>query len=187
LIIDAFLQEVGVMCQEFTRLGVVAALLLGLVELVPAPVACAQEGGRTKIGAAGNNGGAEFVDKQLPKGAKVVGVKIRSGDWIDSVELLYKTADGTNESMGKHGGDGGEEDTFMLEEGEHITGITGKTGMYVMSLTILTNKRKSRTYGLGQGDFDYHYELPHHDEVIGFFGRAAEYVDQIGIWVRKRP
>jgi hypothetical protein len=169
------------------RVGAAAALFLGLVALLPPSVACGQEGGRTKIGTSGSNTGTEFVDKQLPKGARVIGVKIRSGDWIDAVELLYKTADGKVESLGKHGGDGGEEDTFMLEEGEHLTGITGKSGTYVMSLTIITNKRKSKTYGLGEGDVQYHYEVPDHDEIIGFFGRAGEYVDQIGIWVRKRP
>jgi hypothetical protein len=169
------------------RVGVAAALFLGLVVLLAPSVACGQEGGRTKIGTSGASTGTEFVDKHLPKGARVIGVKIRSGDWIDAVELLYKTADGKVESLGKHGGDGGGEDTFMLEEGEHITGITGKSGMYLMSLTIITNKRKSQTYGLGQGDVQYHYEVPHHDEIIGFFGRSADYVDQIGIWVRKRP
>jgi predicted Ser/Thr protein kinase len=140
-----------------------------------------------KIGTSGGNGDDAFVDKHLPKGARVIGVKIRSGDWIDAVELLYKTADGKEESLGKHGGDRGGEDTFMLEEGEHITGITGKTGPYVMSLTIITNKRKSKNYGRGQGDVEYHYEVPHHDEIIGFFGRAGEYVNRIGILVRKRP
>jgi hypothetical protein len=171
----------------FAEVGVAAALFLGLVVLLAPSVAWGQEGDRTKIGTSGGKGGSEFVDKHLPKGARVIGVKIRSGDWIDAVELLYKTADGKVESLGKHGGDGGEEDTFMLEEGEHITGITGKSGTYVMSLTIITNKRKSKTYGLGEGDVQYHYEVPHSDEIIGFFGRAADYVDQIGIWVRKRP
>jgi Jacalin-like lectin domain len=177
------------MRDRFTLVGVglAAAFLLGVVEMLTPSVACGQEGGRTKIGTSGANTGTEFVDKDLPKGAKVIGVKIRSGDWIDAVELLYKTADGKVESLGKHGGDGGGEDTFMLEEGEHITGITGKSGLYVMSLTIITNKRKSQTYGLGQGEVEYHYEVPQHDEIIGFFGRAADYVDQIGIWVRKRP
>jgi hypothetical protein len=140
---------------------------------------------RTKIGTAGGGGGDEFADKHLPKGAKVVGVKIRSGDWIDSIELLYKTADGKIESLGRHGGDGGGEDTFMLEEGEYIKGITGKSGTYVMSLTIITNKRMSKTYGLGEGDRTYHYVLPS-DEVVGFYGRSAEYVDQIGIWAHKQ-
>jgi hypothetical protein len=130
---------------SFARVGVAAALFLGSVAMLPPPMAYAQEGGRTKIGTSGGNGGSEFVDTALPKGARVIGFKIRSGDWVDAVELLYKTADGKVESLGKHGGDGGLEDTFMLEDGEHITGITGKSGTYVMSLTILTNKRKSKT------------------------------------------
>lgn len=140
---------------------------------------------RTQIGVSGGPGGEEFSDKALPKGAKVIGVKIRSGDWIDSVELLYKTADGKVESLGMHGGNGGDEETFMLEEGEYIKGITGKTKEYVMSLTIITNKRQSKTYGKGEGDVTYNYILPR-DEVVGFYGRAADYVDRIGIWAKAK-
>jgi hypothetical protein len=83
----------------FAGVGVAAAFLLGVVELLTPSVACGQEGGRTKIGTSGPKTGTEFVDKDLPKGAKVIGVKIRSGDWIDAVELLYKTADGKVESL----------------------------------------------------------------------------------------
>jgi hypothetical protein len=80
--------------------------------------------GRTKVGPAGGEGGEEFADQELPKSARVIGVKIRHGLYIDGIALLYKTADGKQECLGWHGGDGGDEETFPLEAGEFITGLT---------------------------------------------------------------
>ena len=75
------------------------------------------------------------------EGARVVGVKIRHGRWIDGIELIYRTADGEEEGLGWHGGDGGEEEMFRLGEGEYITGMTGEGRMYIDSLTIVTDER----------------------------------------------
>jgi len=165
-----------------SSLVVLALSLTGLL----APSWAGAEDGRTKVGPAGGEGGEAFADKQLPKGAKVVGVKIRHGLYIDGIELLYKTADGKKEGLDWHGGDGGEEETFLLEEGEFITGITGKTGEYVESLRIVTNKRKSRNYGGDGGDKTFELQKSG-EEVTGFCGRSGAVLDQIGIFVRKQP
>src|SRR5208337_4044720 len=129
----------------------------------------------------GGEGGTEFADKALPEGARVVGVKVRHGRWIDGIELIYRTADGQEEGLGWHGGDGGEEELFRLEEGEYITGMTGKAGTYIDSLTIVTNKRRSKTYGGDGGDntFDLRSSC---GEVTGFFGRSGPFLDRIGIF-----
>src|SRR5262245_13135448 len=113
---------------------------------LPAPSLARAEEKRTKVGPAGADGGTEFADKPLPKGARIVGGRIRHGRFIDGIELLYKTPDGQEEGMGWHGGDGGEEETLFLEDDEYIIGITGMAGTYIDSLTIVTNKRKSKTY-----------------------------------------
>jgi hypothetical protein len=165
-----------------------ARLLLVMFKLFLAPSWAQADEGRTRVGPAGGEGGEEFADKELPAGARVVGVKIRHGLYIDGIGLLYKTADGKQESLGWHGGDGGDEETFLLEDGEFITGITGKTGEYVESLTIVTNKRKSKTYGGDGGEggekaFDL--QKSGH-EVTGFFGHSGAFLDQIGIFVQKK-
>jgi hypothetical protein len=160
-------------------------LALGLTGLPDSSRARAEDE-RTKVGPAGGEGGTEFADKELPEGASVVGVKIRHGRWIDGIELLYRTADGKEEGLGWHGGEGGEEETFRLEEGEYITGITGKAGTYIDSLTIVTNKRRSKTYGGDGGDaaFDLRGAC---GLVAGFYGRSGPYLDRIGILVSKVP
>ena len=163
-------------------LVIVALCLTGL----PSPSGAGAEDGRTKVGPAGGEGGDGFADMQIPKGARVVGVRIRYGLYIDGLELLYKTADGKKEGMGWHGGDSGNEETFLLEDGEFITGISGKTGEYVESLTFVTNKRKSKNYGGEGGDKTFNLQKSG-EEVIGFYGRSGAFLDQIGIFVRKRP
>ncbi len=139
---------------------------------------------RSRVGPIGSGIGVEFADQELPQGARVVGVKVRHGSWIDGIELLYKTADGKEEGLGWHGGNGGVEDTFRLEEDEFITAITGKAGVVIRSLTIVTNKRKSRTYG-GDGG-DHAFELRSSDgEVAGFCGRCYGALNQLGFFVSK--
>jgi hypothetical protein len=144
------------------------------------------EDGRTKVGPAGGEGGDEFADRQISKGARVIGVKIRHGLYVDGIELLYKTVDGKKEGLGWHGGDGGEEETFLLEDGEYITEITGKSGEFVESLSIITNKRKSKKYGGDGGDKTFELQKSG-QEVTGFCGRSGAYLDQIGIFVHKSP
>ena len=140
---------------------------------------------RTKVGPAGGNGGTKFADQQLPKGARIVGVKVRHGRFIDGIELLYKTTEGKEEGLGWHGGDGGEEETFLLEEGEYITGIRGKSGLYVDSLTIVTNKRESKTYGGDGGDYSFDLQKSG-EEVVGFYGGSGPFLDRIGLFVQNR-
>jgi hypothetical protein len=115
-------------------LMILAICLIGL----PAALRAQAEDERMKVGPVGGEGGTEFADKALPEGARVVGVRIRHGQYIDGIELIYKTADGKEEGLGWHGGDGGEEETFRLEDGESITGITGRAGTLVDSLMIVT-------------------------------------------------
>ena len=164
-------------------LFVVFWLCLG--ELVAPPWTRADEE-RTKVGPAGHDRGKEFTDRPIPKGAPVVGVRIRHGRYIDGIELLYKTADGKEEGLGWHGGPGGEAETFLLEDGEFINGITGKTGEYVESLVVVTNKRKSKMFGGDGGDKTF--DLQKAGEVVtGFFGRSGAFLDQVGIFVHKSP
>lgn len=164
-------------------LGLTLACLAGPLS----PAVAGDRDERAKIGAAGGNGGEAFHDQHLPPGTRVIGVKIRHGDLVDAVELLYKTADGMVESLGRHGGDGGGEDTFLLNRGEYIKGIKGTTGEFVVSMTIITNQRESPKYGGtdGEGPNRYFFVAPG-NEVIGFLGHSGAYVDRIGVYVRRR-
>jgi Jacalin-like lectin domain len=154
-----------------------------------APSSAGADGERTKVGPVGGEGGEQFADKELPKGARVAGVKIRGGLYIDGIELLYKTAGGKQEGLGWHGGDGGEEETFLLDDGEFITGITGKTAEFEVGQRVVanvTNKRKSKTYGGDGGDRTFDLKKPG-EGVTGFYGCAGAFLDRIGVFVQKKP
>jgi hypothetical protein len=143
---------------------------------------------RTKLGVTAGKGGNEFSDKPLPEGARVIGVKIWHGALVDGVELLYKTAGGKHEALEHHGGNGGAETTFMLNDGEYIKGIEGTSNDdFLVSMTIVTNKRKSDVFGAGMGAGKHQYSfIATGGEVVGFYGHAAACVVNIGIWVHKK-
>ena len=139
---------------------------------------------RRKLGPAGRGGGGEFADKELPKDARVIGVKVRHGLLVDGVELLYKTSDNKNGSLGWHGGFGGDADSFLLDEDEYLIGISGRTGDNVDSICFITNKRSSRIFGRNGGDKAYEFKWLG-EEIVGFHGHSGQYIGQIGVFLRK--
>lgn len=139
---------------------------------------------RRKLGPAGRGGGGEFADKELAKDARVIGVKVRHGLLVDGVELLYKTPDNKDGSLGWHGGFSGNADMFLLGEDEYLIGITGRTGDNVDSICFITNKRRSRIFGQDGGDKAYEFRWLG-EEIVGFHGRAGQYIGQIGVFLRK--
>jgi hypothetical protein len=139
-----------------------------------------------KSGPSGGMGGREFVDDVIPPQSKVVEVRIRATQLLDAVQIVHQTGDGARHEFPAHGGGGGEVRVFLLDEGEYITGISGRCGEFVDSIRIHTNKQTSALYGGTGGPTEYHYEAPQGTEVVGFYGRAAQYVDAIGVVLRKR-
>jgi hypothetical protein len=156
-------------------------LCLGLTDLL----VCRADEQTTRIGVLIDSQTSRFTDKRLPNEAQVVGVKFRHADFIDSVELLYRVPGEDVQSLGKHGGNGGEEEVLMLDEGEFIRGISGKYGSSVDSLRIITNKRTSKRFGGERGTVSYEFVTPG-DEVVGFFGQSGDFVDRLGVLVRPR-
>src|SRR5262249_7726419 len=125
-----------------------------------------------------------FVDDPLPDGTRVIGVRVRHEDLIFSVELLYRTKDGQTKSLGRHGRDGGKEETFLLQDGEFIQGISGKAGPFLHSLVITTNKPQSKPFGGPGAESASSIAAP--SEGVGFFGRSGAAVDRIGMLVRPK-
>jgi Jacalin-like lectin domain len=124
-----------------------------------------------------------------PPGSEVGVLVIKHGAVIDSIQVLWRpAAAGGQFILGPQiGGNGGQLSIVPLNVGEHITEISGRTGAYVDSLTIVTNqgRRFGRFGGLG-GSEDYDFPgTPGQGPVIGFFGAVGlqpnEYVFAIGI------
>jgi hypothetical protein len=143
-----------------------------------------------KLGPSGGIGGMPFAD-EIPDGARIVEVRVRSGARIDAIQVVYETADGEICPSPQHGESGGDLHTLQLGKGEFIVKISGRFGARVDSINIVTEgSKKSDSLGFHAGgtggDEDYNYEAPPGMEIIGFHGRAGQEVDAIGVIIRSR-
>ncbi len=129
----------------------------------------------------GGRGGNEFADTDIPYGARITEIRVRSAKNIDSIQAVYLLQDGSRYEGPLHGGSGGNLSVFRLDSDEYITGISGRYGLYIDSLTIKTNKRTSATYGGKGGNTPFNIAVSGNTRAIGFAGRAASYLDAIGL------
>lgn len=128
----------------------------------------------------GGPGGQYFQDPAVGAGTRVSELRVRSGAWIDAVQLVYAGPDGQEYPLVRHGGNGGTPHSFRLEPGEYITALSGRYGHYVDSLQIHTNRRDSEVYGGSGGGFDFRIEAPTGMQIAGLAGRSGIYLDAIG-------
>jgi Jacalin-like lectin domain len=157
----------------------VTGLLAIIATLCAGGPAVAQEAPSTEI--AGGSGGHSFLDPEPEPGTRVVEAQVRSGEYVDSVQLVYMLRDGRTITGPKHGGEGGALSVFHLDADEYLVGISGHTGSYIDSIQFLTNKRTSPLFGGHGGGRDFHIDVPANAQVTGFTGRAGEYLDAIGL------
>jgi hypothetical protein len=158
-------------------------LIAGLISIVVAICgsgrAVAQQAPATEI--VGGPGGSAFLDPGPEQGALVVEVQVRSGDYVDSVQLVYSLSDGRTVVGPQHGGTGGELSVFHLDADEYLIGISGRTGTYIDSIRFQTNKRISPTFGGSGGSREFRVDIPANAQVTGLAGRAGNYLDAIGL------
>ena len=71
--------------------------------------------------------------------------------------------------------------TFKLELDEYLIGISGRFGDHINSIMFYTNKRTSPSYGGSGGTDTFSYTAPAGQRIVGFFGRAGDNLDAIGV------
>lgn len=140
-----------------------------------------------KLGPSGGDGGLPIVGYVIPAGARISEIEVTSGWFVDSIRILYTDAAGAPHALPGFGGNGSHEHRFILEPGEYLVGISGRSGRYVDSIVFHTNLRVSPSYGGDSGENAFAFLAPENSEVVGFFGRADWYVDAIGIVTRALP
>ena len=129
----------------------------------------------------GGTGGNPFADQNIPAGARIAEIRISSGDRVDSVQMIYVLADGTTMEGARYGGTGGRYRSFRLDADEYITGISGRYSTMIDSLQIRTNKKNSPLFGGSGGTANFQIDVPAGSQAVGFFGRAGQYLDAIGL------
>ncbi len=129
----------------------------------------------------GGPGGHQFV---AGAEGKVRGFYIRSGAWIDALQVAYINPFGQEDSTERFGGQGGGLGSFILEPTERVTRITFTTGQYVNSISIETSLNKRVTFGQQTGT-PVMFVIPENSEFAGFYGKCGAYIDSIGILINK--
>ncbi|KAE8800759.1 mannose/glucose-specific lectin-like [Hordeum vulgare] len=146
-----------------------------------------------KEGAWGGNGGTayELPGWELPH--RLQTVTVHGEGVIDSIAFTYVDEAGTKRSVGPFGGDGGVKNPpIILGPSETLREIYGTTGDYggytevVTSLTVITSSNSVRTYGTqSNGKKTFRIAKDNHN-IVGFYGRAGGFVDQIGAYLRPK-
>ena len=131
-------------------------------------------------GPSGGLGGNKFDDGQTG-GRRITEVRVYSGEFVDSIQIIYTNQVNQVIVGSKHGGPGGNLSVLKLSPNEYITTVGGKYGWYVDSLFMKTNKGQVKKWGGAGGNVDFFYSVPPGTHIHGFFGRAGKYVDSIGV------
>lgn len=129
-----------------------------------------------KIGTTGGEGGLAFDNYQVPEGARLREIRLLCDQYVNALQLIYTDADGNIGELRPVGGLSGQLQVFTLEDGEYLTGISGRSGWYIDSLKFNTNKRSSETYGGTGGETYFQIDAPKNTELPDFTDVP------IGIW-----
>ncbi|HEX9963530.1 MAG TPA: jacalin-like lectin [Allosphingosinicella sp.] len=126
----------------------------------------------------GGTGGTAFADPvPIPGQTSIKKIVIRSGTFIDAISTTYGKPDGTT-AVASHGGGGGTATTITFNPGESIIAVTGRSGKFLDSLTILTSDR--RVFGPFGGGGGTPFVV--NANILGFVGRSGTFIDSIGFY-----
>lgn len=143
----------------------------------------------TTLGTSGGEGGYPFAEYAIPDGTRIAAIRVLSGWYVDSIQLVYADAAGNETPMETVGGAGlhfaERENQFVLDGDEYLIGISGTSGQYVDNIRFHTNKRDSDMFGGRGGENSFSLMANAGRQVIGFFGRADWYLDAIGVLVKE--
>ncbi|TKW25129.1 hypothetical protein SEVIR_3G095600v4 [Setaria viridis] len=145
------------------------------------------------LGAWGGDGGEAF-DVSAPP-LRLESMTIRAGNTVDAFGFSYVDEAGRRHIRGPSGGTGGQLTTIRLAPTEFVNSISGTIGRsfgsqsrsLVASLQIGTNVRTYGPYGRrNPGDDPFSIPLPENFCVVGFWGRAGNLLDAIGVYIGQR-
>jgi len=155
-----------------------ASRYLNAIGLTFIPLTILQVGQTSIFGGAA---GSAFSDDNIPLGAKISEIRVRSGRTINAIQAAYILPDGRLFEGPVHGGGGGRLNVFPLDSNEYVIGISGRYGDHIDSLSIQTNKRTSQVFGRPEGNGILMIKIPAGNKVVGVAGRSGTYLNAIGL------
>ena len=103
-----------------------------------------------EINPVGGSGG--MLKKDPAAGVQnVIAVLVGAGVFIDMLQLIVRLKGGPA-ALVQHGGHGGHMAPFVLADNEYLTGISGRSSLYINSITLHTNMRESQRFGGSTGE-----------------------------------
>ncbi|KAI7907358.1 putative peptidase family-domain-containing protein [Cokeromyces recurvatus] len=127
------------------------------------------------LGEGGDASNVIFINK--PPLRKII---VHHGSFFDGFKLIWQ--DGSQSVIGKSGGGNSE---FEVFPGERIQGLVVRSGAWIDGLQFkMSSGRLSPWFG-GQGGDIHIVEAPSGYELVGFFGTAKSWMEQIGIYYRR--
>ena len=133
--------------------------------------------------------GAGHFDDYNENITGIVGMRIRAGDLVDSIQVTYRLKDGNTFNAPMHGGTGGSEHAFNLTNCEYLTRIEAKKVLYnsdahITGLTLYSNM--NNTYGPYGGRIMVNPSTFSviAAEIVAFFGRSGsgDVLNAIGVY-----
>ncbi|EMS65594.1 hypothetical protein TRIUR3_06346 [Triticum urartu] len=140
-------------------------------------------------------GGIKYgsVVKNIVKPWRLESVTIKAEGIVDSIQFSYIDQDGvrrTETRLGEGGGDGST-NTINLAPKEYVKELSGSYTMWadfsqivLTSLKLVTNFNTYGPFGKGAGT-PFKADIPENSIVVGFHGRAARFVNAIGVYTMK--
>ena len=133
----------------------------------------------------GDAGGTTFVDNVQP-GQSLIGVNVRHGWWLDSIQGVLNTG-----VLTLHGGSGGNLANVTWPTNEYLVRIYGLYGSNVGQISFVTNTGREFWVLMARlkveiilGNFNI--TVPEGREIVGFTGRSGAYLNAIGVLHRVR-
>lgn len=133
----------------------------------------------------GRNGGDPYsISAAYPE--RITQIEVWHWDYVDGI--LLSTAKGALPRIGGTGKDNHiTHEVVKLDADEYITAVYVEGDKYIDRMTITTNKRRLPAWGGNGGGIKKTMTAPPGKQIVGFHGRAADFVDQLGIVVQDIP
>lgn len=132
-----------------------------------------------------SNSGTSYEDA-VPDIARVAELWLDTDNVVLGAQVWYLGTDGLRYTSGPHGSWGGTKHTIVFSADEYIVELKGNSGIFMDSISVVTNKRTYGPYGGTGGDTPFSIVAPSDYEIAGLFGRASTRLDSTGALTRLR-